>query len=261
MAQPLPAGKLKVGTGWRYSKGGKHAAFDYPVVTGTPVSAVADGVVLACHDGASNVPSSKVGAESNWVLLGIVHAGRKASVLFQHLSPGINVKKGQKVKAGALLGKSGSSGHATGPHLHVAAMWGHRTAATRYDYLQDIGAREKEPKGTAANGICIYPPSQVYTASKQEPPLASGEVFVSKLHFGTTNSDSVKRLQFVLNNIKLKDGRNLGLSGDYDLATKNEATKWQIQKDGCVPGSAAADGNIGSKQAGKLFGPKYTIKA
>ena len=70
MAQPLPAGNLKVGTGWRYSKGGIHAAFDYPVVIGTPVFAVADGVVLDCHDGVSNKPKQVTGAPSNWVLLG-----------------------------------------------------------------------------------------------------------------------------------------------------------------------------------------------
>lgn len=260
MAQPLPAGKLKVGTGWRYSGGGKHAAFDYPVGNGTPVFAVADGVVLACNDGASNTPSNKVGANSNWVLLGITHGGKPASVLFQHLSPGISVKKGQKVKAGDQLGKSGASGHATGPHLHVAAMWGHRTAATRYDYLKDIGAREKEPNnGTAKNDICIYPPSLVYKASK-DIVLTSGDVFLDKLTFGTTNSDSVKRLQFVLNSIKLKDGKNLKITGNYDLDTKNEVTKWQIQVDKCAPGTAGADGNLGPKQAAKLFGSKYTLK-
>jgi len=138
-------------------------------------------------------------------------------------------------------------------------MWGHKTALTRYDYLTNIGALEKEPNGTAKNGICIYPPSQVYK-SVPEGPLTKGDVFVDKLKFGTQNSDSVKRLQFVLNNIKLKDGKTLKVTGDYDLDTKNEATKWQIQVDKCTPGTAAADGNIGPKQAKKLFPPPYVIK-
>ncbi|WP_238355686.1 M23 family metallopeptidase [Kribbella sandramycini] len=268
MAQPLPAGKLTVGTRWRYSKGGLHAAFDYPVVTGTPVFAVADGVVLDCNDGVTNKPKQVTGAPSNWVLLGITHAGRKASVLYQHLSPGIDVQKGQKVKAGQKLGDSGSSGNATGPHLHLAAMWGHRDRAGRYDYLKGIGSKEGVPgDGTASNEICIFPPSLVFSAGAPQrlmaaaTVLASGLVFVDKLRFGTSNSDSVKRLQFVLNGIKLKDGRNLKLSGNYDIDTKNEATKWQIQKDGCAPGSIGADGNIGLKQAHKLFGKTYTVKA
>lgn len=267
MAQPLPAGKLTVGTRWRYSKGGTHAAFDYPVVIGTPVFAVADGVVLACNDGVTNRPRpGVVGAPSNWVLLGIIHAGRKASVLYQHLSPGIDVRKGQRVRAGQKIGESGSSGNATGPHLHLATMWGHRDAAGRYAYLKGIGSREAAPTdGTASNEICIFPPSLVFDVTgrriaSQKDVLASGLVIVSKLRFGTADSDSVKRLQFVLNGIKLVNGRNLRITGDYDLGTKNEATKWQIQKDGCEPGSPGADGNIGPRQARRLFGPKYVIR-
>jgi len=264
MAQPLPAGKLAVGTGWRYSKGGKHAAFDYPVEIGTSVFAVQDGVVLACNDGVSNKSQpGVVGAKSNWILLGIMHGGQKVSVLYQHLSPGLLVKKGEQVKAGQQLAKSGASGNATGPHLHVAAMWGHRTTSTRYDYLINISPSEKEPNGTAQNEICIFPPSLVYAAKSagRQSPFAGGDVFLDKLHFGTKDSDSVRRLQFVLNDIKLVSGRNLKLSGNYDIDTKNEATKWQLQIDKCKPGSPAADGNIGAKQAAKLFGKSYAIRA
>jgi murein DD-endopeptidase MepM/ murein hydrolase activator NlpD len=272
MAMPLPAGQLTVGTRWRYSAGGLHAAFDYPVPIGTAVTAVAAGTVLDCNDGVTNKPKQVTGAPSNWVLLGIRHAGRDASVLFQHLSPGISVKKGDKVKAGQLLGKSGSSGNATGPHLHVAAMWGHRDRASRYSYLNGIGPKEGVPAdGTASNEICIFPPSLVYDKASAAPagvraatpvvsPWASGLVFVDKLRFGTKDSDSVKRLQFRLNQIKLTDGKNLKVTGTYDIETKNEATKWQLQKDGTTPGSAGADGNIGPKQARKLFTAGYIVR-
>jgi murein DD-endopeptidase MepM/ murein hydrolase activator NlpD len=266
----LPADQLKVGTKWRYSKGGLHAAFDYPVPIGTSVFAVGDGRVLAFHDGVSNKPKQVTGAPSNWVLLGITHAGRDVSVLYQHLSPGIDVKEGQKVKAGQKLADSGSSGNATGPHLHVAAMWGHRDAATRYAYLNGIGSKEGVPTdGTASNEICIFPPSIVYdqvaapdgrTAAAKVDPWSSGLVFVDKLRFGTHDSDSVRRLQDRLNHISLRDGKNLRITGTYDIETKNEATKWQIQKDACAPGSAGADGNIGSKQARKLFTAPYVVK-
>jgi murein DD-endopeptidase MepM/ murein hydrolase activator NlpD len=263
---PLPAGQLSVGTRWRYSAGGLHAAFDYPVPTGTAVTAVAAGTVLDCNDGVTNKPKQVTGAPSNWVLLGIRHAGRDVSVLFQHLSPGISVKKGDKVKAGQLLGKSGSSGNATGPHLHVAAMWGKRDRETRYAYLNGIGSKEGVPAdGTASNEICIFPPSLVYdTASVLGPagktsPWASGPVFVDKLRFGTKDSDTVKRLQFRLNQISLTAGKNLKVTGTYDIDTKNQATKWQLQKDHTKPGSAGADGSIGPKQARKLFIAPYVV--
>jgi murein DD-endopeptidase MepM/ murein hydrolase activator NlpD len=262
MAQPLPAGQLTVGTKWRYSQGGLHAAFDYPVPIGTPVFAVADGTVLACHDGVSNKPNQVTGAPSNWVLLGITHAGRDVSVLYQHLSPGVDVKERQKVKAGQKLAESGSSGNASGPHLHVAAMWGHRNAARRYDYLHRISSTEGAPTdGTASNEICIFPPTIVYDqVPPTSDPWASGPVFVDKLRFGTHDSDSVRRLQHRLNQITLKNGKNLPVTGTYDIETKNEVTKWQIQKDACAPGSAGADGNIGPKQARKLFTAPYVVK-
>jgi murein DD-endopeptidase MepM/ murein hydrolase activator NlpD len=266
VALPLSENLMKIGTTWRYSKGGLHAAIDYRVNTGTPVFAVANGTILACNDGVTNVPKQVSGAPSNWVLLGMKHDGRPVSVLFQHLSPGINVSQGQKVKAGDHLGDSGSSGNATGPHLHLAAMTGHRDEAGRFAYLHNIGAKEGAPTdGLASNEICIFPPSLVFdkvtAVTKVADRFASGPVFVNKLRFGTMDSDSVRRLQHQLNQIPLTDGKKLKISGDYGLDTQAEVMKWQIQKDACAPGSPGADGNVGPKQAVKLFGPQFTVTA
>jgi hypothetical protein len=52
---------------------------------------------------------------------------------------------------------------------------------------------------------------------------------VSKLQFGQRDSDSVKRLQDVLNGISLSGGRELRVSGDYDELTRDEVKKWQKQ--------------------------------
>lgn len=43
--------------------------------------------------------------------------GRRIKVLFAHLSE-INVKVGQFIKAGDVIGLSGNTGRSTGPHLH-----------------------------------------------------------------------------------------------------------------------------------------------
>lgn len=251
-----------LGTKWRYSDGDLHAAFDFAVVTGTPLFAVRDGVILDCNDGVANNPpgvNPGSGAASNWVLLGIRYKGKPASVYYQHLSPGLNVKKGDKVKEGRRLGESGNSGNSTGPHLHLATMWGHRDVNSRYAYLDSIGASEVPPKGTASNDICIYPPSLMYRRNGRNP-WASGTVRVDKLRFGTTDNDSVRRLQHRLNRISLEGGAELPVTGNYLDQTRSEVTKWQLQKDGAEPGSPNADGELSARQARKMFGKRYDVQ-
>lgn len=178
MSLPLRPDQMSVGTGWRYRKeprkGELHAAHDYEVPIGTHVFAVRDGTVLARND---DVPNDSHGEPSNWILLGITYKGRPATVYYQHLSPGLDVKVGERVTAGQKLGESGSSGHATGPHLHLAAMWGRRDSIDkRYDYMDDIPLDEDAPKdGTASNNICIFPPSLVFVSEEEEELMALSE--------------------------------------------------------------------------------------
>jgi len=262
MALPLPTKQMAVGTRWRYSSGKLHAAHDYPVPIGTPIFAVRDGTILDCNDGIPNNPAGvdgKTGDPSNWILLGITYQGKPASVYYQHLSRGLDVKKGQHVTAGQKLGETGNSGHSTGPHLHLATMLGHRSEKTRYAYLKDIGSSEQAPNGLASNGVCIFPPSLVFGPSSGGK-WGSGLVIVDQLTFGTKDSNSVRRLQHRLNEIPLKGGQTLPVTGDYLELTRAQVSRWQVQKDGCAPGSKAADGNVGPKQARALFGTTYAIR-
>ncbi|WP_406527401.1 peptidoglycan DD-metalloendopeptidase family protein [Streptomyces sp. I8-5] len=84
---------------------GIHTGTDFPVPTGTPVHAVAAGTVIVGGQGA---------AYGNHVV--IRHADGKFT-LYAHLST-ISVADGQAVKAGDVIGLSGATGNATGPHLH-----------------------------------------------------------------------------------------------------------------------------------------------
>jgi murein DD-endopeptidase MepM/ murein hydrolase activator NlpD len=52
----------------------------------------------------------------------IVDHGMGLNSAFLHLSR-IDVKEGDRVRQGQLLGAIGSSGRATGPHLHWAVKW------------------------------------------------------------------------------------------------------------------------------------------
>jgi len=92
---------------------------------GADVIAVADGKIVATHDGVpDNIPDpvkrsvemTLVTAGGNYVALDIGY-GRYA--LYGHLITGsIKVKKGDLVKRGQVLGRLGNSGNSTEPHLH-----------------------------------------------------------------------------------------------------------------------------------------------
>ncbi len=90
--------------------GSGHNGVDFGASIGTPVKAVLSGVVQETNEGA--VKNCQYG---KWVL--VKHDNGLTS-LYAHLSS-IAVSKGQQVSTGSLLGYSGDTGYATGPHLHL----------------------------------------------------------------------------------------------------------------------------------------------
>ncbi|MDQ5952806.1 MAG: hypothetical protein QG551_34 [Patescibacteria group bacterium] len=99
---PIPKGSVK-------SQGfhDKYQAQDLAAPLGTSVVASSGGKVVAVRYGWS-------GGYGNMI---IINDGI-ANVLYAHLSE-INVTQGQNVSKGELIGKVGSTGRSTGPHLHI----------------------------------------------------------------------------------------------------------------------------------------------
>ena len=88
-----------------------HYGIDFHAPEGTPVKAMMDGEVTL--------------AENNMYFTGgtlIFDHGHGISTLFMHMKD-INVKVGQKVKKGEVVGTLGQSGRATGPHLDIRLNW------------------------------------------------------------------------------------------------------------------------------------------
>ena len=88
----------------------RHLGLDYGVPTGTTVHAVNHGTVLLARP---------LFFEGNCVVL---DHGQGLLSLYLHLSD-FNVKEGDQVAPGQVIGWSGGTGRATGPHLHLAIRW------------------------------------------------------------------------------------------------------------------------------------------
>ena len=87
-----------------------HQGLDFRVPTGTPVAAMNSGTVLLARF---------LYYEGNFV---VIDHGQGFLTLYLHLSE-FKVKEGDTVARGQIIGLSGGTGRATGPHLHVAVRW------------------------------------------------------------------------------------------------------------------------------------------
>jgi len=102
--------RMASGYGWRsdpFTKARKmHYGMDFSSPKGTPVYASGNGVVTRADNNSSGY-GKHIRIEHGYGYLS----------LYAHLSQ-YNVKKGQKVKRGDLIGFVGSTGRSEGPHLH-----------------------------------------------------------------------------------------------------------------------------------------------
>jgi murein DD-endopeptidase MepM/ murein hydrolase activator NlpD len=87
-----------------------HQGLDYSAAMGTPVHASNAGRVAIARD---------MYFEGGFI---VIDHGESIFTLYMHLSEFL-VKENTEVEKDALIAKSGSSGRATGPHLHFAVQW------------------------------------------------------------------------------------------------------------------------------------------
>jgi len=88
----------------------EHQGLDLRVPKGTPVAAMNRGTILLARF---------LYFEGNCV---VIDHGQGLLTLYFHLSE-FKVREGDSVKRGQIIGLSGGTGRATGPHLHVAVRW------------------------------------------------------------------------------------------------------------------------------------------
>jgi murein DD-endopeptidase MepM/ murein hydrolase activator NlpD len=160
LASPLTFSRVSSGFAMRFhpilQQWRAHLGVDYAAPTGTPVRSVGDGMVdfAGVQNGYGNV-------------VVVRHAGERSTV-YAHLSR-IGVHKGERVSQGESLGAVGSTGWATGPHLHFEfKLGGHQVdpvkiaraseavelpaaAKPRFDHVATV-ARERLAAGMSLAG-------------------------------------------------------------------------------------------------------------
>ncbi len=92
-----------------------HRGIDFKASVGTPLLAAASGTVRDAVDMDKTPGCYSYG---KWIL---IDHDNGLSTLYAHLSV-FNVSAGDSVTAGQIIGYSGQSGYATGPHLHFSAF-------------------------------------------------------------------------------------------------------------------------------------------
>lgn len=138
---PVPSAVLSQG----YHAG--HNGLDLAAPTGTPIRAAFDGNVTfagwSSYGGGNEIHIKHPGGWETW---------------YAHLS-GFNTKPGMGVNRGAMIGRVGSTGNSTGPHLHYMLLKGgwpnHVNPSGYMDPGNDIpaGGLPWDPIGDIAKGL------------------------------------------------------------------------------------------------------------
>lgn len=215
---PVWDGEQRLNAGKYYPSGSFHGAWDIGIKRGTKVYAPLAGKVVGLNDGVPNQPIGVIrGSDSNWVLTcHKLAGGREATVYYQHGSPGVPVKRGQQVKAGQLVLRSGNTGNSTGDHLHLAAQWLRSgvTCATmtqsqarqqRYDYLNLGNTR-------------IFEPSLVWTKFKPGSSVVTRTINAPGLAKIARNKGKSNRVVWVRKNLRVTN-------------KTNQTWTWQLTRD------------------------------
>ena len=107
---PIPYARLSSGFGGRrhpvLGRMRMHKGVDYAAGTGTPIQAAGDARV------------EFVGWKGGYGKTVILNHGGGKTTLYGHMSGFANIRPGQRISQGTVIGRVGSTGMSTGPHLH-----------------------------------------------------------------------------------------------------------------------------------------------
>lgn len=181
-------------TGGLTFNGGRHYGIDFQMPTGTKIKALTDGLVTQA--------GPVTGGGGNQVTL--KEPGGKWFQWYMHMSK-VLAHKGDKVKAGDLLGLSGSTGNSTTPHLHIQRMKGYpsnETAVNPMKWLKSLGSSNKSAKKWK---------SDIQRAAKQMKVNLSGSELNDIIKLISTESSGNAGIVQQINDVNTGANRARGL--------------------------------------------------
>lgn len=240
-------------------KGRSHQGVDLPLKTGDPVYATFDGVVRY-----SAFSSSGYGN------LVIVRHDNGLETYYAHLSERL-VEPNDRVVAGQQIGKGGSTGRSSGPHLHFETrykgqsfdperLFDFKTGELRNSeillkrrhfsihskYEQDFNEEEEVAKQEAAERAAASAPKQ----TAQYHTVVAGDTFGSLARKYNTTSEAIQKLNPGVEPTKIRIGQKICVKGSGG-ATNSNAT-YHVIKSGDTFGHLAAKYHTTSKRIQEL---------
>ena len=106
-----------------------HEGMDFSANIGTPIYATGNGTV------------TKAGWQSGYGRVVVINHGYGYETLYAHMNK-INVRVGQKVTRGEVIGEVGNTGKSTGPHLHYEVHVKGRVVNPVNYYFMDLNAED-----------------------------------------------------------------------------------------------------------------------
>lgn len=148
-----------------------HRGQDFGAPAGTPITAAADGTVVAAG------PATGFG---QWIVIDHQVDGRLVSTVYGHMWPaGVGVTEGERVRAGEVIARVGSNGQSTGPHLHFEVWRGGRLSGGQpvdpMPLLAEPGSQSEptRPAVELVSGRAAAPPvAQLMPRQPQGPQRA-----------------------------------------------------------------------------------------
>ena len=240
-------------------KGRSHQGVDLPLKTGDPIYATFDGVVRY-----------SASSSSGYGNLVIVRHDNGLETYYAHLSERL-VEPNDRVVAGQQIGKGGSTGRSSGPHLHFETrykgqsfdperLFDFKTGELRNSeillkrrhfsihskYEQDFNDEEEVAKQEAAEKAAASAPKQ----TAQYHTIVAGDTFGSLARKYGTTSEAIQKLNPGVEPTKIRIGQKICVKGS-GAATNSNAT-YHVIKSGDTFGHLAAKYHTTSKRIQEL---------